>query len=807
MDIDTQGCSDFWQSLKKDVVLNTPNMKCCNDWGKNILRAWKNAPKIDKENHGLAKRTEIETEIMEDLFHCAIFTKKPFSQRFQWILEAFLEDENPSKKMRAMFFRCTLPVVWRNLDVVPNNNVRMAASWIVLNFFPLLSDDEFVKEEYLKRQQEAMDRMLMDDCFPIRVLALKMLPRHLCAHWEVFPRELIKTYLSKIVDYLSLDTLPEVRSAVYEGIMHLLPRPDALTATQRSLEILAKRGANDKTERVRLSAFRMLNRLQGHRYIKAQYLRRNFLLDIITMNNLLQRLDFEHSKSVQREIVKLLFRPFIPKHIDGIDYVERFKRVFLMCKVSRQASLNFHHLIYPQKLIGIEIAVCLVHHIRSLLLGVKTIFKKSVGQENGGNDTTDLLNMSTLSGISSIMQDNDYQKNNGEDIDEQSRLRFTKDVLDSAIVLWMAIRYDLFDPKNAKFNSEIHRMMSSILDTLNQFPDDAEIMESALVIASQLPKDKIGRMFFRIKNKIEEEDINQQRFLHYVEALAAWDMNKLISIIELGLRKLRNALVAITDPASLSTTPLSTRRRLDNNSYKESPPPSKRVKVNENIVDEFLRPLELIQTLISSPLASEQLKSNFAVHLDGFFECLSVIHKQFGKLLLLPNWEQKFSQQVLFSAYETFNILALITKRIEEPSRNEQISDVENNLPVNDRLLYIELKWFADLVREIRPSFSVMKMFLRCVDLHIISGQLTHLILNETANEILEDCYDAVSVEVSLKKSVVNLKEALMNCEDRAYAKHVIEDKIDPLLDYLEETLVEDDVQQQTEIVERSDEE
>lgn len=60
-------------------------------------------------------------------------------------------------------------------------------------------------------------------------------------------------------------------------------------------------------------------------------------------------------------------------------------------------------------------------------------------------------------------------------------------------------------------------------------------MESALVIASQLPKDKIGRMFFRIKNKIEEEDINQQRFLHYVEALAAWDMNKLISIIELGI--------------------------------------------------------------------------------------------------------------------------------------------------------------------------------------------------------------------------------------------------------------------------------
>jgi len=64
---------------------------------------------------------------------------------------------------------------------------------------------------------------------------------------------------------------------------------------------------------------------------------------------------------------------------------------------------------------------------------------------------------------------------------------------------------------------------------------------------------------------------------------------------------------------------LSSRRRLETNPYRESPP-SKRVKVNENVIGEFLRPLELIQTLISSPLASEELKTNFTVHLDGFFE-------------------------------------------------------------------------------------------------------------------------------------------------------------------------------------------
>lgn len=71
-----------------------------------------------------------------------------------------------------------------------------------------------------------------------------------------------------MVDQLSLDSVPEVRAAVYEGIGHLMPNPAALTATQRSIEILAKRGANDKSERVRLAAFKMLNKLYGHRFIK-----------------------------------------------------------------------------------------------------------------------------------------------------------------------------------------------------------------------------------------------------------------------------------------------------------------------------------------------------------------------------------------------------------------------------------------------------------------------------------------------------------------------------------------------------------
>lgn len=58
-------------------------------------------------------------------------------------------------------------------------------------------------------------------------------------------------------------------------------------------------------------------------------------------------------------------------------------------------------------------------------------------------------------------------------------------------------------------------------------------------------------------------------------------------------------------------------------------------------------------------------------------------------------------------------------------------------------------------------------MFLRCMDLHLTSGQLSGLVLNETGNmlleikQIIEDAYDAGTVESSLKKTVQYLKEAL----------------------------------------------
>ena len=58
-------------------------------------------------------------------------------------------------------------------------------------------------------------------------------------------------------------------------------------------------------------------------------------------------------------------------------------------------------------------------------------------------------------------------------------------------------------------------------------------------------------------------------------------------------------------------------------------------------------------------------------------------------------------------------------------------------------------------------------MFLRCTNLHLNSGQLTYMLLDEVANmlgeikQIIEDAYDAGPVEQALKKCVLCLKDAL----------------------------------------------
>lgn len=72
------------------------------------------------------------------------------------------------------------------------------------------------------------------------------------------------------------------------------------------------------------------------------------------MDDILYRLDFEHSDSVKLEITKLLCKMYCPLKKSNIE--DRYSRVRHMVKTSRNAALQFHRLIFSTNLITVEIA-------------------------------------------------------------------------------------------------------------------------------------------------------------------------------------------------------------------------------------------------------------------------------------------------------------------------------------------------------------------------------------------------------------------------------------------------------------------
>ena len=59
-------------------------------------------------------------------------------------------------------------------------------------------------------------------------------------------------------------------------------------------------------------------------------------------------------------------------------------------------------------------------------------------------------------------------------------------------------------------------------------------MESTLVMAKFLPREKIGRMLKLAVANLEKKDVSQIYFSHYLEGLLFWDANNLITMIESG---------------------------------------------------------------------------------------------------------------------------------------------------------------------------------------------------------------------------------------------------------------------------------
>uniref|UniRef100_A0A914DHM9 Condensin-2 complex subunit G2 n=1 Tax=Acrobeloides nanus TaxID=290746 RepID=A0A914DHM9_9BILA len=660
---------EIWTIIKKHIVVKQPNRNLCVYFGNLILTIWKILEKEeDDEGADSDKRTALEADVITDLFFNAIMVKKIFSEKFYWMIDGLRDDTN--KKVNYMLFRCAQPVLWRNLDV-PNGVIRFAASMVMLKLYPFQSEDKFMNIEYLEKQHKAMKGMLTDSCVDIRVEATKRILMHMSLWWVVIPREFIKDFLAIIIDNLAYDTSVDVRVAVYEGLQYLLPCAPALNAMQHALKLLGNSGINDKSERVRLAMFKLLNGLKGHRFIK--------YYEVVEMEDILYRLDFEYSDAVKLEIAKLLCKTYCPLKKATID--ERYNRVRHLVKTSRNAALQFHRLIFSNNLVPLEIAM---EHIISLSTGVCLTIRSATGGDASMNQSAmDVSNASQLM--------TNLKTNKGQTTIDFSLFDENKSIIDCAIVLWTTLRKRLYSLECSKENDRINQHMGKVMMRL--FDDqyrNTVLMESALVIGSLLPEKKSDACYSVVHNMIESGDLDSDFMPHYIEAYATWDMNKMIEIIYNGLKELR-----------LSFEYSSTRS-----------PPKKKTKPT---ADKFRRPLEFINMILASANLHTYVIQRFGEHLPEFYYKLKTCKECIPQLTI--GGPSVLNEKLVILVYETYVLLSIIVNK-EEP-----VVDKENEEGAHDDPLLGEINWFFLNFRPSKNVFSnnFLQAFLRCTLLYVES--------------------------------------------------------------------------------------
>lgn len=110
---------------------------------------------------------------------------------------------------------------------VANSNVRHNSLHLLLDLFPL-EDPSSTKEEkdvLLDKQFFLLEKLLVDDCPDVRVVAVEGCCRILHLFWEIIPSSTITKMLTKIFDDISHDICNEVRVSILNGIIYLLGNP------------------------------------------------------------------------------------------------------------------------------------------------------------------------------------------------------------------------------------------------------------------------------------------------------------------------------------------------------------------------------------------------------------------------------------------------------------------------------------------------------------------------------------------------------------------------------------------------------
>ncbi|XP_068657118.1 uncharacterized protein [Aristolochia californica] len=267
-------------------------------FGDILFRAWKVSEGITRE--------ELQNGFLQGLVEGAIYAKtEQLAASVRRVLGGFIS-QRTTDGVDKLLFSLVEPVLFRSLQAA-NSNVRQNALYVLLDMFPVEDPDatKEAKDTLLDKQLFLLDRMLIDECPGIRVVAVEGSCRILRLFWEVIPPLTITRFLGKIVDDMTHDLSNAVRLSTLNGFIYLLENPQ----THEILRVLLPRLQHMFLDGALSVQVAVVDLLLAIRDI------RNFQFNkVVSLDSLLSSLAND-SSFIARKITRLLITSYFPSKV------------------------------------------------------------------------------------------------------------------------------------------------------------------------------------------------------------------------------------------------------------------------------------------------------------------------------------------------------------------------------------------------------------------------------------------------------------------------------------------------------------
>ncbi|KAB1214898.1 Condensin-2 complex subunit G2 [Morella rubra] len=267
-------------------------------YGDILFRAWKAV--------GPDHKDEIEHRFLQGLIEGAIHASSgAFAASIRRVLGGFIS-QRTTEGVEKLLFSLAEPVIFRSLQVA-NSNVRQNALHVLLDMFPLEDPDSTkeAKDTLLDKQFFLLERLLMDDCPDVRLVAVEGCCRILHLFWEIIPSASITKIIMKIFDDMSHDICNEVRLSTLNGVIYLLGNPQS----HEILKVLLPRLGHlmlDNVSSVRMALVDLLLLLRDMR---------NFQFNKVVGLDVLLSTLANDQPLVAQKITKLLMPSYFPSKL------------------------------------------------------------------------------------------------------------------------------------------------------------------------------------------------------------------------------------------------------------------------------------------------------------------------------------------------------------------------------------------------------------------------------------------------------------------------------------------------------------